>query len=292
MQQQAKKREDYLGAVKTARDYYNSEDADNFYTIVWGGEDIHVGLYEYPGEKVFDASRRTVAEIASRVPGFNENTRVIDIGSGYGGAARYLAREYGCRVVALNLSERENERGRRLTAEQGLDDRVDIVDGSFEDIPYKDGSFDVVWSQDAFLHSGDRRRVLEEAVRVLAPGGYLVFTDPMQTDDCPPDVLQPIYDRLLLETLGSPSFYRETLTGLGLEEIDFDERAGMIANHYGRVREVLVAEEEEVAKNVSHDYIERMKRGLQHWVDGGNNGYLTWGIFVYRKPEKAGPRRQ
>lgn len=287
MQQQAKKKfEDYIGAVKTARDYYNSEDADNFYTIVWGGEDIHVGLYEYPGEKVFDASRRTVAEMASRLPELNANTQVIDIGSGYGGAARYLAREHGCPVVALNLSERENERGRRLTAEQGLDDLVDIVDGSFEDIPYDDASFDVVWSQDAFLHSGDRRRVLEEAVRVLKPGGHFIFTDPMQTDDCPADVLQPIYDRLLLETLGSPSFYRDTLAELGMEDISFDERSGMIANHYGRVREVLVAEEEDVAKSVSRDYIERMKRGLQHWVDGGNNGYLTWGIFVCRKPAK------
>lgn len=291
MQQHAKKHEDYVGAVKTARDYYNSEDADNFYTIVWGGEDIHVGLYEYPGEKVFDASRRTVAEMASKLPQLTENTRVIDIGSGYGGAARYLAREHGCPVVALNLSERENERGRRLTKEQGLDGLVDIVDGSFDDIPYKDGSFDVVWSQDAFLHSGDRRSVLEEAVRVLAPGGHFIFTDPMQTDDCPEDVLQPIYDRLHLETLGTPSFYHDTLKGLGLEEIEFDERPGMIANHYGRVREVLVAEEDEVSRSVSRDYIERMKRGLQHWVDGGNNGYLTWGIFVFRKPEKSGPRK-
>ncbi|MDH5777270.1 MAG: SAM-dependent methyltransferase, partial [Gammaproteobacteria bacterium] len=36
----------YSEAVATARDYYNSEDADNFYNIIWGGEDIHIGLYE------------------------------------------------------------------------------------------------------------------------------------------------------------------------------------------------------------------------------------------------------
>jgi sarcosine/dimethylglycine N-methyltransferase len=34
---------------------------------------------------------------------------------------------------------------------------------------------------------------------------------------------------------------------------------------------------------VSKDYIERMKKGLQHWVNGGNNGHLAWGIFVFRK---------
>lgn len=274
----------YSGAVKTARDYYNSDDADNFYSLVWGGEDIHVGIYEHPQEKVFDASRRSVAVTAAHVPGLDADTRVIDLGSGYGGSMRYVVREYGCRAVGLNLSERENERGRRQTAEQGLDDRLEIVDGTYDDVPYDDASFDVVWSQDALLHSGDRRRALEEAVRILRPGGHLVFTDPMQTDDCNTDVLQPILDRLLLDSLGSPSFYRDTLSELGLEELTFDERAEMIATHYGRVREVLVAEEDEVGRHVSRDYIDRMKRGLQHWVNGGNNGDLTWGIFLFRKP--------
>ncbi|HCE41422.1 MAG TPA: SAM-dependent methyltransferase, partial [Alcanivorax sp.] len=49
----------YSNAVNTARDYYNSDDADQFYARVWGGEDIHVGLYENDEEPIFDASRRT-----------------------------------------------------------------------------------------------------------------------------------------------------------------------------------------------------------------------------------------
>lgn len=281
----------YKGAVKMARDYYNSEDADNFYTLVWGGEDIHVGIYDHPGEKVYDASRRTVERLARCVPGLSAKTRVIDLGAGYGGSARYLAREYGCNVVALNISERENERGRRLNVERGLDDRVEIVDGTYDDVPYPDASFDVVWSQDALLHSADRRRVLEEGVRVLRPGGYFVFTDPMQTDDCPSGVLQPILERIHLDSLGSPGFYAETLAELGLEEVAFDDHGEMIANHYGRVREVLIEEQSEIARSVSSEYIDRMKKGLQHWVDGGSNGHLTWGIFVFRKPQDARSRR-
>jgi sarcosine/dimethylglycine N-methyltransferase len=186
--------------------------------------------------------------------------------------------------VGFNLSERENERGRRQNAEQGLDDRVEIVDGNFEDVPYADASFDLVWSQEAFLHSGDRRRVLEEAVRILRPGGTFIFSDPMRADEGSNEGLQPILDRLHLDTLGSPAFYRENLGELGLEEVGFDQRGAMIAAHYGRVREVLVEEEDELRRYISGDYIEGMKRGLQHWVDGGNRGDLTWGIFLFRKP--------
>ena len=273
----------YSAAVQTAREYYNSEDADNFYALVWGGEDIHVGLYETPQEDIYTASVRSNAVMAGQIQGLDANTRVIDLGSGYGGALRYLAREHGCSGIGFNVSERENERGRRQNAEQGLDDRVEIVDGNFEDVTYEDASFDVVWSQEAFLHSGDRRRVLEEAVRILRPGGTLVFSDPMQSDDRSNEGLQPILDRLHLDSLGSPDFYRDTLRELGLEEITFDPRGGMIAAHYGRVREVLVDEQEKIGQHVGSDYIERMKRGLQHWVDGGNRGDLTWGIFTFRK---------
>lgn len=277
----------YTPAVEIAREYYNSDDADNFYFLVWGGEDIHVGLYRYPQEPVYDASRRTVAEMAARLPGLKADTGVLDIGAGYAGSARYLAHKFGCQVTALNLSERENERGRQKNREQGVDRLVEIVDGSFEDLPFDDDTFEVVWSQDAILHSGDRRRVLEEAVRVLRPGGHFIFTDPMQDDDCPRAALEPILARIHLDTLGSPGFYQETLAELGLKELAFDESSEMIATHYSRIREVLTEQEDKVAQAVSRGYIERMKHGLQHWVEGGRNGHLRWGIFLFRKPNSA-----
>lgn len=273
---------DYSSAVSTAREYYNSEDADNFYFHVWGGEDIHVGLYQSEDELIRDASRRTVERMASKLKELDSDKRVIDLGAGYGGSARYLAKTFGCRVVALNLSEVENERDRQMNKEQGLDNLIEVVDGSFEQLPYDDDSFDVVWSQDSFLHSGNRVRVLEEVARVLKPGGDFIFTDPMQADDCPEGVLQPILDRIHLETLGSPKFYREQAKRLGMTEVEFDEHTEQLARHYARVKAETERRECDLEGIVSREYIERMKKGLQHWVDGGRMGYLAWGIFHFR----------
>lgn len=272
-------------SVNTARDYYNSKDADNFYFFVWGGEDIHVGLYESEQEPIADASRRTVQRMAAKLANLNEQSRVLDIGAGFGGSMRYLARTHGCHGVALNLSEAENTRNREMNAEQGLADQIDVVDGSFEDIDYPDASFDVVWCQDAILHSGRRERVLEEVARVLKPSGEFVMTDPMQADDCPANVLQPILDRIHLETLGSPGFYRRTMTGLGLQDLGYEDHAPQLVTHYARVLMELESQEDRLVRGriVSADYIERMKKGLTHWVDGGRNGYLAWGIFHFRK---------
>src|SRR5690606_9970499 len=75
----------YEQDVQTAREYYNSNDADHFYNLVWGGEDIHIGLYESEYEPIRNASRRTVEHMASKLQKLDKSSRVLDIGSGYAG---------------------------------------------------------------------------------------------------------------------------------------------------------------------------------------------------------------
>jgi sarcosine/dimethylglycine N-methyltransferase len=275
---------DYTEVVETARSYYNSEDADQFYFHIWGGEDIHIGLYRHPEEPIAEASRRTVEHMAGKAAGLGPNSRVLDMGAGYGGAARYLAATFGCRVMALNLSETENARDREMNRERGLDHLIEVVDGRFEEVPAEDASFDLVWSQDAILHSGRRAQVLAEAARVLRPGGELIFTDPMQADDCTEGVLQPVFERIHLSSLGSIGFYRDTAAELGLREVEVEPMVEYLVTHYSRVREELERARESLAGKVSEAYIERMILGLGHWVEAGRNGYLDWGILHFRKP--------
>jgi len=273
----------YSEVVETAREYYNSDDADNFYFHVWGGEDIHIGLYQTPEEPIADASRRTVERMAAEVGRLGADVKVLDVGAGYGGAARYLAATHGCHVTALNLSEKENARDREMNREQGLDHLIDVVDASFEAIPAEDASFDVVWSQDAFLHSGQREQVVAEVARVLKPGGDFIFTDPMQADDCPDGVLQPVLDRIHLDSLGCIGFYRDAAGRHGLEEVAVIELTDYLVTHYGRVRQELERRRPDLDGLVSDAYMDRMHTGLGHWVDAGSKGYLRWGILHFRK---------
>ncbi|WP_020578837.1 methyltransferase domain-containing protein [Actinopolymorpha alba] len=271
----------YSTAVHTARDYYNSEDADTFYATIWGGEDIHVGIYDGETQSIATASRRTVERMAAKLQ-LSPDTRVLDLGAGFGGAARLLAATHGCQVTCLNLSEVENARNRKLNAAHDLDGMVEVVDGSFEDLPFEDSKFDVVWSQDAMLHSGDRTRVLEEAVRVLRPGGHLVFTDPMAADDCQREALVPILKRLRLDSMASPGFYHRELRRLGMSPVEFEDLSPHLSTHYQRVLEETERREQELSGRISDDYLSRMKVGLRHWVDGGRAGNLAWGVFVAR----------
>lgn len=266
--------------IAVARDYYDSDEADGFYSAIWGGEDIHIGIYEATDD-IRAASRHTVDRMAAKL-GDLAGKRVIDLGSGYGGAARVLAGEKGAHVTCLNLSSVENERNRKLTADAGLSDSIEVVDGSFDAMPFADASFDIAWSQDAILHAPDRGAVLDEVARVLKPGGLFAFHDPMQADDlADTGALQPIYDRIHLPDLASIGFYRDELAARGFTELGTEVLTGQLGTHYRRVREDLLARQEELG--LPEAFVSRMSAGLGHWVDGAANGNLRWAIMLYRK---------
>ncbi|MFT5470132.1 MAG: sarcosine/dimethylglycine N-methyltransferase [Verrucomicrobiales bacterium] len=271
-------------AVVTARDYYDSQEADSFYSKIWGGEDIHVGCYQSDSEDIAVASRRTVSSIADKLDPLSSEAKVLDIGSGYGGAARYLNKRFGCTATGLNISEVQNRRARELNRESGQEGSIDVVEGDFLQLPFEAESFDVIWSQDALLHTDERLKVLAEVNRTLKSGGKFIFTDLMRSDECPDENLQPVLDRLHLTCLGCPGLYRDAAGKLGWTELEWDDRSHQLTNHYSRVLVEMTRRQTELGQACDATYFEKMKIGLEHWVRHGKAGDLKWGIFVFEKP--------
>ena len=263
--------------------YYASEDANSFYSSIWGGEDLHIGCYETTND-IKAASSETVDRMAGLLSRLDADSRVLDIGAGYGGSARRIAQNYGCRVHCLNISEAQNDINRYKNGRAGLQDKIKVVHGVFEDIPEPDNSFDAVWSQDAILHSDQREIVLKQVFRVLKPGGEFIFTDPMQADDVPEGVLQPVYDRLKLKNLGSFQFYQDAAKAAGFEPLDKVDLTQNLRIHYARICEELEKNYDQLLENASKEYLDKMLVGLKSWVDAADKGYLAWGIQRFRKP--------
>jgi sarcosine/dimethylglycine N-methyltransferase len=213
----------------------------------------------------------------------DENSRVLDLGAGYGGAARYLAEKHGCQVTCLNLSETQNERNRLLNNEHNLADKISVLHGSFENVPCDNDSFDIVWSQDAFLHSGDRPQILQEIDRVLTTGGEIIFTDPMQIDFCDTDALQPVYDRLDLESLSTTGFYQAYFGKLGFKALSSNILTDQLGVHYSAVRQQLLDRYEELVVDISPAYLDKMITGLQSWINAKEAEQLVWGVLHYKR---------
>lgn len=267
-------------ASAVARDYYDRDDVNDFYTAVWGGEDIHMGIYAHPGEPIAVAARRTVSTMAELVTDHLRPGRlVLDLGSGYGGPARYLAARHDCRVVALNISGVQNRRHRAINLAGGVGDSIDIVTASFEDIPFGARVFDLVWSQDALSHSDDQAGVLSEIRRVLKPGGRLIFTDLMAADGTSFETLRGALSRTGAQSLPTPGRYRAQLAELGFAGIEFTDYSQHLLTHYLSVTAQTHRRSGELADRVGSQYLEGLLTNLPLWVSACRDGYLSWGVF-------------
>ncbi len=120
--------------------------------------------------------RKATLELA-RAAGLEASTRVLDVGSGLGGPSRCTAREFGCRVTGLDLTD-EYCRVATLLAERiGLADLVTYLQGDALALPFPEAAFDMVWTQHAAMNIPDKAQLYREMFRVLRPGGALALYD-------------------------------------------------------------------------------------------------------------------
>jgi len=111
------------------------------------------------------------------VAGIAADMSVLDVGSGVGGPARFLAATYGCQVRGIDLSEPFVDAARYLTKRTGQSERVSFETASALELPFDDGHFDVVLLQHVAMNISDRARLYREIRRVLKLSGRFAIYD-------------------------------------------------------------------------------------------------------------------
>jgi len=114
-----------------------------------------------------------LAELLAPQPG----ERLLDIGSGIGGPARWIATKYGVHVTGVDLTAAFCAAARILNDAAGLADRVRIIEGSALALPVPDAAFDRAYSQNVVMNIEDKLGMYREAFRVLQAGGLLALSN-------------------------------------------------------------------------------------------------------------------
>ncbi|WDR05152.1 methyltransferase domain-containing protein [Devosia rhodophyticola] len=169
----------------------------------------------YPFDQFHGRELLATQEHARRLePGAGEH--ILDVGSGIGGPARYMANTYGCRVSGIDITERFVAAANELTALCGMEGQASFARADAAALPFDDDVFEHGYCFYVGMNLPDRAKVLRECARVVRPGGRFVWSEAVLNEGNP---IYPLPWSLTAE--GSHLVGKEALVAL-IEKAGFE----------------------------------------------------------------------
>ena len=265
--------------------YYDAEDV--IYRSIWDADgSVHWGIFDAsPGDSNGDLRAEFLAagtrlnELMVEYAGIDEKARVLDVGCGNGTTAAWICRATGARVTGIDLSGVRIENAVASLGEiPELASRLAFEKASAAELPFAEGTFSHVWSQATIYHVPEKAKALQEAYRVLEPGGALIFDDLTKPR---PDISEAarvfVYDRLLFDTDFSFYSYIETLRATGFRVLQARDLSAHLAHSYAALSRLAATAEGPEGYRERFDYL---ADAYLKTVDAINNDELGWAQYL------------
>ena len=167
---------------KNIVDYYDA--TENAYKDSWDLNNSLAIHYGYWDEKVktFPESLLRMNEVMAEAAKIETGEKVLDAGCGIGGSSIFLAESLGCDVTGISLSGRQINKAKELVLQKGIESKMRFEMMNYCSTSFAAESFDVVWGCESVCYADDKEQFINEAYRLLKPGGRLVVADGFVTD--------------------------------------------------------------------------------------------------------------
>jgi SAM-dependent methyltransferase len=161
---------------------------------------------------------------------------VLDVGCGLGGASRFAAQRYGCRVTGVDLTGEYIDTGAVLNSWVGLEERVRLERASALATPFADASFDIAFMLHVGMNIADKRALATELHRVVKPGGTVGIYDVMRVGEGELGYPVPWAATAEGSAVATPAEYRSALEGAGFRITAERNRADFALEFFAKLQ--------------------------------------------------------
>jgi sarcosine/dimethylglycine N-methyltransferase len=210
------------------------------------GKDVQ-DVYDGPGGLLWEAvmseqihsGKDEVTDRMAAAVGLKPGVHVLDVCSALGAPARHIAKKYGVKVTGLDFTKTMNAKAIERNKAAGLDNVITIVDGNAMDMPFKKETFDVVWGQEAWCYVTDKDQLMEEAARVLKPGGKVIFTDWVITGKPTEEELAKLYESMAFPYMETLQGWADLMKKYGLRNIEVKDQTDEYAKCFDEYKKMV-----------------------------------------------------
>ena len=259
-----------LFSIQEIRDHY-----DQFawaYRRYWG-DHIHHGFFLTGGEDPREAQEQMLRHCAARTS-IQSGMRVSDVGCGHGGTASFLAREYGCRVLGLTISEMQLELARKLCG--GLDGTTKFELADAESYLFPAGCFDVIWNMESSEHFFNKAAYFQKVAAALKPGGKLMLA--AWTGSMQDQLIGSIARVFLCPELWTTAEYVRQIQLAGMQVVSCEQLASEVARTWDLAAEQ--ARNSQWLLSLLPARFHEFAAGIELMREGYRSGQLTYSVVV------------
>ena len=206
--------------------------------------------------------------------------RLLDVCSGVGGPARYIAWKSGCHVTGLDLTASRVAGAIELTQAAGMAESVDFVQGNALEMPFENHSFTCVIGQEAFAHIPNKKQLISECARVLKRGGRMVFSDIMSHQKLSQENTDRLFEGMRFSEIATLQDYKSWLASVGLAMVQTTDLSSewtrILVDRHAMYRSL----ETQTVSRLGREHFDRYDRAYEHFVGLYKSGVMS-GALVH-----------